>query len=572
MKLNIKYYPEFVMLSPANSFLLLFFSLISAFTLMITAISIIPLIRELDKNFELDSEVLEKAIFTYDFILKFLSIESSLFVATSFMILSLVVFSSVAFYIDVFGSKVSALIVKRLRIKAINSLMNVSWPYYSNHGSSDAVNHIIIESSKISVGYKKVIDSLSYMVQALTLIIFSLTISDNLTIIVLISALFVILSFTPLLSKSKELGNTQRMLLKSATSTTITSFDNIKSIKAMSVEHFSDILTNTTQKLERNTYLLAVIFAATTYYRIPVMVALIIVMYSAFIPVEELYYSSLFPIAILFERVIKSIGYVQNNYQSFLKCLPFYISFRDSMLIMDKNVELESSKIVKSIDSVRFDNVSYAYSGNKVLNDIKLIFDRPSVNLIIGSSGSGKTTFIDLIIGLIKPSSGDIFINSVNLTDVNLKSYRQRIGFVPQEVLLFNESLRNNISLGRDGYSDSDIMRTMDLANLTDVFNSLPEGLDSTLGEGGRLLSGGQRQRVLIARALLSKPDLLIFDEPTSGLDQESVLSFLQLLNTIKQSDILVFIISHDQIMKDFIDNTFEVGKYGIKKLSLSTS
>jgi ATP-binding cassette, subfamily C, bacterial len=566
MKLNIRYFPSFIKLSINNSILLLLFSFMSALTQMLTAVSIIPVLRELDKNFELDGGVLEKIVFMYDSVLKYLSIESNIVVAIMFMLISLTLFSTIAFYIDIFSSKASALIVRQLRVKVIKSLMSTSWSYFSKHGSSDAVNHIITEATKISSGYKKVIETLSNTIQALSLIIFSLTISDNITFVMLSSALLVIIMFIPLLTRSKKLGERQRVLLKSATSSTLTSFDNIKSIKAMSIGHFSDILTNLMQKLEKNTYLLAVTFAITSHYRIPITVMLIAILSFVLIPAQELYYASLVPLVILFERIIKSIGYAQNSYQSFLKSLPFYISFEGSILKMEKNKEIDSENSIQSIEHIRFDNVTYSYSSIKVLEHISITFDKPSINLIIGKSGSGKTTFIDLIIGLIKPDTGNIFVNTLDLSSINLKSYRQNIGFVPQEVLLFKDSLRNNVALGRTDFSDSDIMHALSLANLMDLFNSLPNGLDSNLGEDGRLLSGGQRQRVLIARALLSKPSLLIFDEPTSGLDHESTLSFIRLLNRIKE-EAIVFIISHDLVMQDHVDNIFKVENCTVKAL-----
>lgn len=195
---------------------------------------------------------------------------------------------------------------------------------------------------------------------------------------------------------------------------------------------------------------------------------------------------------------------------------------------------------------IRFDSVSYRYKDSEedVLSDISFEIPTGKTIAIVGRSGEGKSTFVDLIPKLIMPTTGSIFLGEHKLQDINLKYLRSRIAFVPQRISLFNESIRYNIMYGNDDVSEHDILTATQKASALEFIESTSEGFESVVGEKGLKLSAGQSQRVAIARAFLANPDILILDEPTSALDAENEKLVVDVLEDLMK-DRTTFIIAH---------------------------
>lgn len=172
---------------------------------------------------------------------------------------------------------------------------------------------------------------------------------------------------------------------------------------------------------------------------------------------------------------------------------------------------------------VEFNNVSFSYSkGNKVLSGISLKAEPGQTIALVGPSGAGKTTFVNLIPRFYDAESGRIIIDGTDIKEVTLLSLRRQIGMVPQETVLFSGTIKDNIRYGKIGATDEEITAAAKMANAHDFISSLPAGYDTQVGERGSMLSGGQKQRIAIARAVLRDPAILILDEATSSLDTES--------------------------------------------------
>jgi subfamily B ATP-binding cassette protein MsbA len=173
-------------------------------------------------------------------------------------------------------------------------------------------------------------------------------------------------------------------------------------------------------------------------------------------------------------------------------------------------------------DSIEFLNVSFAYEKETVLRNINLKIVKGKTIALVGPSGGGKSTMADLVPRFYDPSSGEVRLDGISLTDYEIESLRRQMGIVTQESILFNDTIFNNIAFGMENVREEDVIHAAKVANAHDFITQMENGYQTTIGERGSKLSGGQRQRVSIARAVLKNPPILILDEATSALDSES--------------------------------------------------
>jgi ABC-type multidrug transport system fused ATPase/permease subunit len=175
------------------------------------------------------------------------------------------------------------------------------------------------------------------------------------------------------------------------------------------------------------------------------------------------------------------------------------------------------------------------------LEGIDMEIPKGKMIAIVGESGAGKSTLIDMIMGFNQPTKGCVSFDGVVLQEFDIDSYRKRIGYVPQECILFNASIRDNLLWAKEGATDEEIKYACQQANADEFIEKLPQCYDTLVGDRGICLSGGQRQRVALARAMLRKPELLFLDEATSSLDTHSERLIQQAIENIaKQTTIIV--------------------------------
>ena len=197
-------------------------------------------------------------------------------------------------------------------------------------------------------------------------------------------------------------------------------------------------------------------------------------------------------------------------------------------------------------DSIEFKNISFRYnsSGREILKDINVKIKKGQKVALVGTSGAGKTTFANLLMDFYYPVSGNILIDNKDYNSISTKSLRNIFGLVPQEPILFNDTIKNNISYGSQGDDLKSIINAAEHANIKKYIETLENGFDTIIGERGVMLSGGQKQRLAIARTILSNPSILILDEATSSLDSESEIKVQSAIDELIK-DRTVIVIAH---------------------------
>lgn len=217
------------------------------------------------------------------------------------------------------------------------------------------------------------------------------------------------------------------------------------------------------------------------------------------------------------------------------------------VLLEDDIEQNEGKEIIKDIyGEFDFKDVTFRYNNidRPVLHNLNLHVDKGETIALVGESGAGKSTILNLVIGFNQVNSGEVLIDGHNMKDIDLRSYRKHLAVVPQTSILFSGTIRDNITYGVDNVDEATLDEIVKAANLTDLINSLPDGLDTMVGEHGGKLSGGQRQRISIARELIRNPKVIVLDEATSALDSISEKLIQEALNNLTK-DRTTFIVAH---------------------------
>lgn len=256
-------------------------------------------------------------------------------------------------------------------------------------------------------------------------------------------------------------------------------------------------------------------------------------------------------------------NYAKDTFKSIRNTLKAFARLGNTLSTLDMIIDLINTPYEKTgavdldnIDSIEFENISFSYDKKNIIDNLSCSLSRGKKYAFVGYSGCGKSTILSLVNGIRKVTSGIIKVNNIDMDYINQSTYRQMIGVVPQNGLVFNGTIKDNITYGCEDISYSDIWEAIEKANLTEFISSLPDKLDTTIGENGMKLSGGQRQRITIARAFIRKPQLLIFDEATSALDNKSEAEVQKAIDNIS-NDVMVLIVAHRLSTVKNVDKIF---------------
>jgi len=244
---------------------------------------------------------------------------------------------------------------------------------------------------------------------------------------------------------------------------------------------------------------------------------------------------SLFAIALY--RLLPSVNRIVNGYNTLLY-------YHRSIDVIDEELKTVQedlgNEIIEFKDKIELTNINFSYQEKEVLSGINLTINKGEKIAFIGESGSGKSTLVDLIIGLYRFDQGEMKIDSVLVDESNLQDWRSQIGYIPQQVYLFDGTIAQNVCFGRD-LDKSLLEAALKQANILD-FLQTKQGVDTLVGEDGVQLSGGQKQRIAIARALYGQPEILVLDEATSALDEETERKIMNEIYQISQDKTLIII------------------------------
>ncbi|HIP92869.1 MAG TPA: ABC transporter ATP-binding protein [Desulfurobacteriaceae bacterium] len=232
------------------------------------------------------------------------------------------------------------------------------------------------------------------------------------------------------------------------------------------------------------------------------------------------------------KKITKSVGEIQQN----------LISLTRILNVLKEDEERTFGEILNNIEKIKLENVSLNLNQKNILKNINLSFEKSKKYGIVGPSGSGKSSLINLLLGLLVPTSGNIYFNDIEISKINLRSLRDRISVVSQDIVLFPGTIFENLKIVKPTASFEEIKEACKKAQILDFIEKLPQKFNTKIGPGGINLSGGQKQRLAIARAILKDSDVLILDEATSALDLKTEKEITKIIDSLAKNKILIVI------------------------------
>jgi ATP-binding cassette subfamily B protein len=353
---------------------------------------------------------------------------------------------------------------------------------------------------------------------------------------------------------SRRIKTVQKVIVAETTAlagATTESLRNIELVKSMGLaQQEVDRLNRTTQKilqleLKKVRYLRSLSFiqgTAVNALRTSILFLMLYLIFTQQITVGQFF--SLWIYSFFIFGPLQEMGTVINLYRETEVSLE---NFRQ-ILAMPEEPRPERPAPVSSLEELAFEGVSFTHqtASQPAVRDISFRLERGGTLAFVGPSGAGKTTLVKLLVGLYRPQAGRVLYNGVDSREVDMERLRERIGFVTQETQLFSGTIRENLVFVRPGAADAECLEALRRAACQDLLARADKGLDTVIGEGGIKVSGGERQRLSIARALLRRPDLLVFDEATSSLDSLTEEEISRTIREVAESrDVMNILIAH---------------------------
>ena len=486
------------------------------------------------------------------------------------IVISFIIKNLYLFYYSYFETSLRYNILSSKSKILYKSYFNSSYIYFKSFNRADIFNNVMVETGRVLQYIFSLITIIreSFLAIILMFSIFYINKFYSLVLFIILTGISIFL-FLLLNKKFIMIGNALRKITKNLISI-IQETQNLfkimifKEKKYFFYNKFDKLINSRTKNFIKQE-----LFKKSSRFIFETVIILVVCGILYFHSKNENNIRELLPFLSILALISIKLLPTFSNINSMLSSIKFseasfynYLKILKDLKNNQEDLEYQNQKKIKisDLENLIISNLSFSYEKRRVLKEVNFKINKGEIFGIFGKSGSGKSTLVDLISGLLRPQAGKILFNNTTNIFHCLKSWQNLIGYVPQENLLMNDSLKNNICLGvvEEKINQSKLDEVIEITALNEVILNLKDGIETILGDSGNKISGGQKQRIAIARALYMDTKLLIFDEATSALDslaQEKILRIIQ--NSKKEK--MIILISHDLSLKKICDNTLEL-------------
>lgn len=437
--------------------------------------------------------------------------------------------------------------IKKIRYQNIKGLNNLAYKYFVSSDVGRIQNTLTGEVDRVAVSFANYFYAIQFGVMVIVYMGFAFRMDPQFAVLVSIGGVLTNFLYKSLYSKTKGASRKLTGENNIFQSLIIQNVGNYKYLKATgSLNQYGQKLKESVLKIEESNVKIGVLDSILIAAREPLLITVVVIV----IYVQtEILGSSLGQILfslLFFYRALNFLMQMQARWNKFLGVSGSLENMKAFTKELKDNVELKNKVFFnEELQELRLSKISFFYGETKVLKDINLNISRNETIAFVGESGSGKTTLVNIIAGLLPVDKGDYLINDKKSSDYNILTFQQKIGYITQDPVIFNDSLYNNVTFWKDDEGiKRDFWQAIEKAALSEFVNSLPDKEQTILGNNGVNLSGGQKQRLSIARELFKKVEILILDEATSALDSETEKAIQQNIEAL-HGNYTILIVAH---------------------------
>ncbi len=436
---------------------------------------------------------------------------------------------------------------KKTRQNLFDKILQANWPHLIKQKTGYLESILMIDTSAAAVLLQEISNAMMMFTSLVIYLLIAININFGITLVTLILGGILFLFIKPLTYKIKIISQERVALNKETMHFIGENIAGMKTVKTMNI--MKPVATKGYgyfNQLRDLMLRLSIIKSLSRSLIQPIALIFICLIFWFTYQSSGFNLAALAVVIYLIEKIFTYVQQLQgalNNVTEMLPHLKSVLNYEDQALA-NKEINQVSANFVFD-NKLEFKNVSFGYDSTKnILADINFAINKGEMVGIIGPSGVGKTTLVDLILRLFNLSQGEILLDEKNIKDIDLIEWRKNIGYVSQDIFLVNDTIANNIRFYDDLITDQDIRAVAKMANIDEFIDTAPNKYETVIGERGIMLSAGQRQRIVIARVLACKPKILILDEATSALDNESESKIQKVINDLK-GKITVIAIAH---------------------------
>lgn len=500
------------------------------------------------------------------------------FIGVEYSLLNVLIALVLAFVVKSIGMYVSRKIVSQtaayfftlIQERIFRAFFSSRLEYINKTSDGSIVNSVIQESNRAALSFLYVAQWISNVLSMALYCAIAVSAAGMLAVYAALMGLILFYPLKRITHRLEIVGQEYVKLQEKIQSSLIESIAGIKVIKAQARE--SDVMRifNDLLRINENQWSRIYFYSgAMAIFSNPLGVFILAVIlyggYTLGVSVPKL-----FVFLVAFQRLLPTLSTLQNLRNSLAMSIPGLD--RVDQIIKESVSHVERSGGVKFEHlnkEIRFENVGFSYdNGKPIFQDLSLTIPKGKTVAILGPSGQGKTSLIDLILGFYDAKTGSIKIDDIALNTLDITSWRQKIAYVSQETVLFNTTVRDNISWGNSLVSEDKIKEAARRAHALEFINELDNGFDTVVGDRGVRLSGGQRQRIALARALVQNPEVLILDEATSALDSEAENMIKKSIQELKSTgELTIIMVAHRLTTVQSADYIFVLGAGSVTEM-----